>query len=75
MNRTELAALLRSLRVTHGLSQNALAKQMGTSASQIAGVERGDNSPSLDTCERWAAAVGWEVVVAFRPAVLLKNTP
>ncbi len=45
----------------------AMAKATGLSPGHIAELERGKFSPSLDTLERILAAIGWEVVVIFRP--------
>ena len=44
----QLALLVKEQRKIHNLSQNALAKKMGSSQSRVAKIESGDPSVSLD---------------------------
>ena len=47
-------------RVTHGLSQTALAQVLGMHQSAIARLEAGDHEPSLATLSRLARKLGIE---------------
>ena len=46
--KVNLALLVKEQRKIHNLSQNALAKKMGSSQSRVAKIESGDPSVSLD---------------------------
>ncbi len=46
--KVQLALLVKEQRKIHNLSQNALAKKMGSSQSRVAKIESGDPSVSLD---------------------------
>ena len=46
--KVQLALLVKEMRKINHLSQNALAKKMGSSQSRIAKIESGDPSVSLD---------------------------
>lgn len=50
--KVQLALLVKELRKNKNLSQNALAKKMGSSQSRIAKIESGDPSVSLDLIVR-----------------------
>ena len=56
----ELARELIMARVKAGLSQDELARKMGTSQPAVARLESG-HKPSLKTLERYAEAVGMKV--------------
>lgn len=56
-------ALVYRLRTGAGLTQAELAVRMGTTQSAIARMEGGGARPSLETLERLAVAVGFELVV------------
>lgn len=56
--------LVNRLRTEAGLTQAELAIRMGTSQSAIARMEGGGACPTLETLERFAAAIGAELVVA-----------
>jgi DNA-binding XRE family transcriptional regulator len=53
-----LAAGIRRLRERRGLTQAALAKQLGSSQSRVAKLEAGDRSVSLDLMIRSLISVG-----------------
>lgn len=50
--KVQLALLVKELRKNQNLSQDALAKKMGSSQSRIAKIESGDPSVSLDLVVR-----------------------
>ena len=50
--KVKLALLVKEQRKIHNLSQNALAKKMGSSQSRVAKIESGDPSVSLDLIVR-----------------------
>jgi len=60
-----IARLVIMHRLTAGLTQKALAEQVGTSESAIARLERGDHAPSVETLRRLADSFGKELVVDF----------
>jgi len=60
-----IARLVISHRMATGLTQKALAVQVGTSESAISRLEHGDHSPSFDTLRRLADVFGKELVVDF----------
>lgn len=49
------------------LTQRELAERVGTSQSAIAGLERGDTNPTIDTLARCAAAAGFALHVTLEP--------
>jgi transcriptional regulator with XRE-family HTH domain len=53
-----LGEQLKALRVAAGLSGGVLARESGVSRSMISRVERGTASPSIETLERLARALG-----------------
>jgi uncharacterized protein len=63
----DVAELLRSARLTAGLSQHALARRAATSQSAVARYESGASTPSLATLQRLLAAAGLELVIETRP--------
>ncbi len=73
--RWERTALARALaiaviryRAKHGLSQRALAKQLGMPQPHIARLELGEHNPSVDMLQRLAQGLGQCFVVAIAPA-------
>jgi DNA-binding XRE family transcriptional regulator len=54
-------------RIAAGLTQEELAKRMGTTQSAIARLEGGKISPSLETLYKYARALGARVVISFEP--------
>jgi transcriptional regulator with XRE-family HTH domain len=62
---TRLAARLRSLRSTRGLSLDALAGRSGVSRSMISLIERGESSPTAAVLDRLAAGLGVTLASLF----------
>jgi DNA-binding XRE family transcriptional regulator len=54
-------------RVTHHLSQAALAKMVGMRQPNIARLEAGDHEPSLSTLARLSSALGLDFSVDVKP--------
>jgi transcriptional regulator with XRE-family HTH domain len=63
----QLAKLLIEARTRAGLSQPQLARRMKTSQSYIARLESGAVTPSTRALERFAAATGSRLKIAFEP--------
>jgi ribosome-binding protein aMBF1 (putative translation factor) len=61
--RRELVRDLVALRTSMGLSQTAVAASMGTSQPVVARLEAGDLDSRISTLERYADAVGVELVI------------
>lgn len=57
-SRSVLAANLRSLRRSKGLSQEALADLAGLHRTYVSSVERCERNATLDTLDKLAAALG-----------------
>lgn len=55
-------------RAEHGLSQRALAKQLGMPQPHIARLELGEHNPSVEMLQRLAQGLGQCFVVAVAPA-------
>jgi transcriptional regulator with XRE-family HTH domain len=74
MPREEIAALLASwlrragFRRGEGVDVIAAAKAVGIDQKNLRQYLAGETSPSIDSLERIAAAIDWEVVVSFLPA-------
>ena len=62
-----LAKMLIEVRTRAGLSQPQLARRMKTSQSYIARLESGSVTPSTRALERFAAATGSRLRIAFEP--------
>jgi ribosome-binding protein aMBF1 (putative translation factor) len=54
----QLAILVIHYRVDHGLTQTALARQLGMKQLAVARLETGDHEPSLATLARLSAKLG-----------------
>jgi transcriptional regulator with XRE-family HTH domain len=54
----DAADLIRSARLRHGISQQRLARRVGTQQSAISRVERGEVSPTTETLELLLNAMG-----------------
>lgn len=68
-----VAARVRSLRETQGLSQAEFARLVGTSRSQVSEVEAGRKSPTLGTLDSFATALGVEVEQLLATGVTAEN--
>ncbi len=64
----QVARALIAARARAGLSQEALAKKMGTTQSAIARIESGRNLPSMKTIKRYAEATGSRLSLELLPA-------
>ena len=62
----EMARAVIALREKLGLTQEALADKVDTTASVIARLERGDHSPNVDTLRKIAHACDGELRLEFR---------
>jgi len=63
----QLAILVIGYRVDHGLTQTALARQLGIKQPQVARLEAGDHEPSLATLARLANRLGIALRVDLTP--------
>ena len=54
-------------RVEHGLSQTALARQLGMQQPAVARLEAGDHEPTFSTLERLARGLGIEFHIDITP--------
>ena len=64
----EVIALLLKARTKAGLTQEAVARRMGTTKSTVCRLEgAGRHAPSLTTLRRYAQAVGCELKVTLVP--------
>jgi HTH-type transcriptional regulator / antitoxin HipB len=64
----ELGERIRGLREAQGVSQAELGRRIGSTQPAIARLEAGRVSPTLETLDRVAAALGVELVVGFEDA-------
>lgn len=55
-------------RVEHGLSQTALARELGMQQPGVARLEAGDHEPTFSTLERLARGLGIEFHIDITPA-------
>lgn len=63
-----LAAAMIEARNRAGLTQDELAKRMGTTQPVVARIESGRIRPSTRTLERLAQATGSRLIIRFEPA-------
>jgi DNA-binding XRE family transcriptional regulator len=63
----EVAWQLVRYRMDHKLTQQQLAKKVGTSHSQISRIESGRHRTSVETLRRIAEAVGMRLVIGLEP--------
>lgn len=61
-----LGAQVRELRRSRGLTQEALAAELGVSPRYLAGIERGERNLSLDSVDALAGQLGVESVSLLR---------
>ncbi|PYT28812.1 MAG: transcriptional regulator [Acidobacteria bacterium] len=62
-----LASAVIDARNRAGLTQQALARKMGTTQPVVARLESGRTRPSMRTLERLAAATGSRLLISFEP--------
>ena len=62
-----LASAVVDARNRAGLTQEALARKMGTTQPVVARLESGRSHPSMRTLERLAAATGSRLLISFEP--------
>jgi transcriptional regulator with XRE-family HTH domain len=62
-----LAAAVMEARNRAGLTQQELARRMGTTQPAVARLESGRSRPSMRTLERLAAATGSRLLIRFEP--------
>jgi ribosome-binding protein aMBF1 (putative translation factor) len=62
-----LASVAMDLRSRAGLTQEALARKMGTTQPVVARLEGGRARPSIRTLDRLAKATGSRLIVTFAP--------
>jgi predicted transcriptional regulator len=65
----DTARELIAARARAGITQAELAQRMGTTQSAIARLESGRRTPSIDTVQRYARALGARAVVRIEPMV------
>lgn len=61
----EVARQVIQLRMDHHLSQEALARRVGTTKSAISRLESGHHAPTVATLHRVASAFGRQLVISF----------
>lgn len=59
--------LIRSVRARHGISQQRLARRVGTKQSAISRLEADKNSPSVETLEQVLNAMGETLELSSSP--------
>ncbi|MDQ2877252.1 MAG: helix-turn-helix domain-containing protein [Actinomycetota bacterium] len=64
---SDVAVRVIRYRADHGLSQAALARQLGMRQPHIARLEAGDHEPSLSTLARLSAGLGLDFSVDVKP--------
>ena len=62
-----LASAVMDVRGRAGLSQQELARRMGTTQPVVARLESGRTRPSMRTLERLAQATGSRLLISFEP--------
>jgi transcriptional regulator with XRE-family HTH domain len=62
-----LASAVIDLRTRAGLTQEELARKMGTTQPAVARLESGRGRPSIRTLERLAEATGSRLLISFEP--------
>lgn len=68
---SDAASLLRSARLTAGLTQRALATRAGTTQSVVARIELGEVSPTWATVTRLLDAAGFELEARLSPKAIV----
>jgi DNA-binding XRE family transcriptional regulator len=65
-----LASAAMDVRNRAGLTQEALARKMGTTQPVVARLESGRGQPSMRTLDRLAKATGSRLIITFAPIAL-----
>ncbi|SPF37083.1 Helix-turn-helix domain protein (modular protein) [Candidatus Sulfopaludibacter sp. SbA4] len=65
-----LASAAMDVRSRAGLTQEALARKMGTTQPVVARLESGRGHPSMRTLDRLAKATGSRLIIGFAPIAL-----
>ena len=65
VNSDQVPKLLAELRIKKGITQDKLAKKIGTGQAAISRVENGRDDPSIDLIQRIADALGLKVELKF----------
>ncbi|MGL4286471.1 MAG: helix-turn-helix domain-containing protein [Phreatobacter sp.] len=63
-----LVEALMKAREHSGLTQDEIARRMGTTQSVVARLEGGKTMPSTRTLKKYAEATGTKLVISFEPA-------
>jgi ribosome-binding protein aMBF1 (putative translation factor) len=69
-----LASAVMDVRSRAGLTQEELARRMGTTQPVVARLESGRSRPSMRTLERLAAATGSRLLISFEPRERKRRT-
>ena len=64
----EMIDKLLKIRSAAGLTQDEVARRMGTQKSNVCRLEKGNGNPSWNTLKKYAHACGFEVTVDFHAA-------
>lgn len=67
--RRELGMFVLEKRMEIGISQKELAERVGTSQNRIYLIENGETNPTLDTLQRLADVLGFDLVIRHRELV------
>ncbi|WP_083503322.1 helix-turn-helix domain-containing protein [Legionella londiniensis] len=57
------------MRQKAGLTEEELAKRMGTQKSNVSRLEKGNSNPSWKTLEKYAHACGFDISMRFKRIV------
>lgn len=74
-NTPEYAAVLRSVRIDIGLSQEDLSKKLGISPMGLSHYERGVRTPNIERLDQWAQLLGYEMVISLKLKEKLARIP
>ena len=64
----EMIDKLLQIRSAAGLTQDEVARRMGTQKSNVCRLEKGNGNPSWNTLKKYAHACGFEITVDFHAA-------
>lgn len=70
-----LAAEFYARRLDLGLREEDVAQSIGSSQSRLSALERAEGNPTIGTIARVAAALGMEIEVTLRPALVRDSAP